>query len=67
MPSAISLLATVVLVSILVAGCGCLAADSYGKPACQKYDTRWPPLITLSTKGIGNGIEWDPVLELGQL
>jgi hypothetical protein len=43
MRSAISLLATVVLVSILVAGCGCLAADSYGKPACQKYDTHWPP------------------------
>jgi hypothetical protein len=39
----ISLLATVVLVSSLIAGCGCLAADSYDKPACQKYDTRWPP------------------------
>jgi hypothetical protein len=43
MRSAISLLATMVLVSSLIAGCGCLAADSYDKPACQKYDTRWPP------------------------
>jgi hypothetical protein len=36
-------LATLILVSSLNAGCGCLAADSYSKPACQKYDTDWPP------------------------
>ena len=42
MRSAISLLAMLVLVSSLIIGCGCLAADSYDKPACQKYDTHWP-------------------------
>jgi hypothetical protein len=42
MRNAISFLATLVLVSSLIAGCGCLAADSYDKPACQKYDTDWP-------------------------
>jgi hypothetical protein len=40
--SARSFLAMLVLVSSLITGCGCLAADSYGKPACQKYDTHWP-------------------------
>jgi len=30
------------LVSILVSGCGCLAANAYDKPACQKYHTHWP-------------------------
>jgi hypothetical protein len=32
-----SILAVLVLVSSLITGCGCLAADSYEKPACQKY------------------------------
>ena len=50
MRSAISLLATAVLVSSLIAGCGCLAADGYDKPACQKYDTHWPRPITTKTK-----------------
>ncbi|GEM_PF-2822575 len=26
----------------LLAGCGCLAANAYDKPACQKYQTDWP-------------------------
>src|SRR4029434_10945949 len=43
MRSAISFLAVLVVVSSLIAGCGCLAANSYDKPACQKYDTHWPP------------------------
>ena len=30
------------LISSLIAGCGCLAADSYDKSACQKYSTDWP-------------------------
>jgi hypothetical protein len=34
-----SIFAVLVLVSSLMTGCGCLAADSYSKPACQKYDT----------------------------
>ena len=42
MRSAIALLVTLALVSSLVAGCGCLAADSYGQPACQQYHTHWP-------------------------
>ena len=44
MRSAISFLAMLVLVSTLIAGCGCLAADSYyAKPAeCEKYHTDWP-------------------------
>ena len=44
MRSAISFLAMLVLVSSLIAGCGCLAADSYyAKPAeCEKYHTDWP-------------------------
>jgi outer membrane murein-binding lipoprotein Lpp len=36
------LLAALVLSSSLIAGCGCLAADSYNKSACQKYHTDWP-------------------------
>jgi hypothetical protein len=36
-----SIFAVLVLVSSLMTGCGCLAADSYSKPACQKYDTDW--------------------------
>jgi hypothetical protein len=40
--SAISLLSILVLVSSLIEGCGCLAANSHDQPACQKYDTRWP-------------------------
>jgi hypothetical protein len=40
--SVISLLAMLVLVSSLIEGCGCLAANSYNQPACQKYDTHWP-------------------------
>jgi len=31
----------VFLASSLITGCGCLAADSYNKPACQKYHTNW--------------------------
>jgi hypothetical protein len=43
MRGVISLLATLVLVSSLFAGCGCLAADSYyAKPECAKYHTDWP-------------------------
>ena len=31
-----------ILISGLVSGCGCLAADSYwAKPACQKYHTHY--------------------------
>ena len=43
MRSAVSFLAMLVLVSSLIAGCGCLAADSYwAKPAeCEKYHTPW--------------------------
>jgi hypothetical protein len=41
MCSAIALLGTLLLVSSLVAGCSCLAADSYGSSACQKYRTHW--------------------------
>jgi hypothetical protein len=36
-----SVLAVLVLMSSLITGCGCLAADSYEKPACQKYHTHW--------------------------
>jgi hypothetical protein len=36
-----SILAVLVLASSLITGCGCLAADSYEKPACQKYHTNW--------------------------
>ncbi len=42
MRSATALLLTLVLISSLIAGCGCLAANSYDKPACQKYHTDWP-------------------------
>ena len=35
------ILAMLALTSSLIAGCGCLAADSYDKPACQKYRTNW--------------------------
>jgi hypothetical protein len=42
MRSAIAMFATLVVLSSLVAGCGCLAADSYGKADCQKYHTYWP-------------------------
>jgi len=42
MRSATALLLTLVLISSLIAGCGCLAANSYDKPACQKYRTDWP-------------------------
>jgi hypothetical protein len=41
MRRATSSLAVLVLVSSLIAGCGCLAANAYDKPACQKYDTDW--------------------------
>jgi hypothetical protein len=41
MRSASSLLAMLVLLSSLMAGCGCLAADSYEKPECEKYHTDW--------------------------
>jgi hypothetical protein len=37
-----SFLAMLVLVSILLAGCGCLGAQSYNQPVCQKYHTDWP-------------------------
>ena len=36
-----SIWAVLVLVSSSTTGCGCLAADSYEKPACQKYYTDW--------------------------
>jgi hypothetical protein len=36
-----SIWAVLVLVSSLLSGCGCLAADSYEKPACRKYNTDW--------------------------
>jgi hypothetical protein len=36
-----SILAALILISSLITGCGCLAADSYDKPACQKYHTNW--------------------------
>ena len=42
MRSAVSFLAMLVLVSSLIAGCSCLAANGYDKPACQKYHTDWP-------------------------
>jgi hypothetical protein len=38
---AASILAVSVLASSLIAGCGCLGADTYEKPACQKYHTNW--------------------------
>jgi hypothetical protein len=38
----VSVLAVLVLMSSLITGYGCLAADSYEKPACQKYHTNWP-------------------------
>jgi hypothetical protein len=38
MRSAIPLL----VISSLIAGCGCLAANSYDQPTCQKYQTHWP-------------------------
>ena len=34
-----SIWAVLVLVSSLITGRGCLAADSYEKSACQKYHT----------------------------
>jgi hypothetical protein len=38
-----SILAALILISSLITGCGCLAADSYyAKPECQKYHTDWP-------------------------
>lgn len=37
-----SILAVLVLSSSFITGCGCLAADSYEKSACQKYYTDWP-------------------------
>jgi len=42
MHKSISFVIMLVLVSSLTAGCGCLAADSYDKSACQKYQTHWP-------------------------
>jgi hypothetical protein len=36
-----TLLAISALISSLLSGCGCLAADSGDKPACQKYQTNW--------------------------
>jgi hypothetical protein len=33
--------AVLVLIASLMSGCGCLAADSYDQPACQKYHTNW--------------------------
>ena len=37
-----SILAALILISSLITGCGCLAADSYyAKPECQKYHTHW--------------------------
>ena len=36
------ILAVLVLSSSFITGCGCLAADSYEKSACQKYYTDWP-------------------------
>ena len=41
MNRATPMLVVLVLVSSLITGCGCLAADSYDKTACQKYDTEW--------------------------
>ena len=41
MNRATPMLVVLVLVSSLITGCGCLAADSYDKSACQKYDTEW--------------------------
>ena len=40
MRDAASLLATLVLVA-LITGCGCLAANAYDQPSCQKYHTNW--------------------------
>ena len=62
MRSAILFLAMLVLVSTLIAGCGCLAADSYyAKPAeCEKYHTDWPRQHN-ETRGSKNGIKWDSV------
>jgi hypothetical protein len=37
---AASLVATLVLVA-LIPGCGCLAANAYDQPSCQKYHTNW--------------------------
>ena len=42
MKIATSFLAALVLLGSLVEGCGCLAAQSYDQPACQKYQTYWP-------------------------
>lgn len=42
MSRAVSILAVLVLSSNFITGCGCLAAGSYEKPACQKYHTEWP-------------------------
>ena len=35
------ILAVLILISSLITGCGCLAADSYEKAECQKYHTNW--------------------------
>jgi hypothetical protein len=36
-----SMVVASVLISSLMSGCACLAANSYSKPACQKYDTSY--------------------------
>jgi hypothetical protein len=41
MHRAASFLVTLALLSSIVAGCGCLAADSYEKAECRKYWTDW--------------------------
>jgi hypothetical protein len=41
MRSTKSLLAMLVFISTVIGGCGCLAADSYEKPQCEKYHTDW--------------------------
>jgi hypothetical protein len=35
------ILALSILISGLMSGCGCLAADAYSKTACQKYHTHY--------------------------
>jgi hypothetical protein len=37
-----SFLIAVLLVASLASGCGCLSADAYSLPQCQKYHTDWP-------------------------
>ena len=41
MRSSMSLLAMLFLISVLMTGCGCLAADSHDKSECRKYHTEW--------------------------